>query len=221
MILETNSINVFVENTRRTEMLIQSMDKIKAYNILYRFKAYGECYENAKLVEEIQKTQLEEIENSCSEHAIISLATTFETFCKEFIQQLLFEFPLFFQEYRTKYSKTIDKLITDKTDYDYEVITRKLGLINRFDFIDFFKEYDLLFLSKEEINIIEYIYIKRNCFVHNGNKIDSNTNIKLKKIVHPVKEYSIVTESKRLRTKINRIIPKIHDRVINKIKSKR
>ena len=157
MIIKADSIRVFLENIQRTEMLIQAVDKIKAYNRLYQDTAYVEEYRYGKMVEEIQNAQLVKIENSCSEHAIISLATTFETFCKELIQQLLFEFPDFFQKGKTKYSITINKLISDKTEYDYEVITRNLCLFSRFDFNSFFKTYGLVFLKDEESNLIEYI----------------------------------------------------------------
>jgi hypothetical protein len=221
MIIKANSFKVFLENIQRTDMLIEAVDKIKAYNRLYQDRAYVEEYKYGKMVEEIQNAQLVKIGNSCSEHAIISLATTFETFCKELIQQLLSEFPDFFQKRNTKYSKTIEKLTDDKTEYDYEVITKKLNLYSRFDFNTFYKTYGLVFLTVEESNLVEYIYLKRNSFVHNGNRMDSKTKLSLKNSGHPVKEVLIATESKKLRTKIKVLIPKIQNRLIDDIISKK
>jgi hypothetical protein len=144
MILETNSIEVFIKNTQRTEMLILAMDKIKAYNRLYQDKAFSESIEYGKKVEEIQNIQLKKIEQSCSEHAMISLATSFETFCKEFISQLLFEFPQFFQGTRTKYSKKVEELISNKIEFNSDYITVHIGLNNRFDYYKFLKVLKLL-----------------------------------------------------------------------------
>jgi hypothetical protein len=217
MILEADSIKAFSENINRTDLLIEAVDKIKAYNKLYQNKTYFEDYNFGKMVEEIQDKQLEQIGISCSEHAIISLATTIENFCNELIQELLYKFPKFFQAQETKHKLRIRNLIKDKNEFDYEVITKKLGLNSRFDKYAFFKIFNLEFLTKEESNLMKYIILLRNSYVHNGTKIDNKTKTKLKFLVRPVNETLITTESKRLRTKIKRSIPKIYKRVITQI----
>jgi hypothetical protein len=52
--------------------------------------------QRARMVTQIQDEELNRIGKSCIEHAVISLATAFETYYKEFLQQLLFIRPGFF-----------------------------------------------------------------------------------------------------------------------------
>lgn len=96
MIETTNAIEVFQIDISRTNALIEAMDKIKAYNRLYQMRKSVTDPVYGNLVAEIQNQQLAWIELACAEHAIISLATTFETYCKELIQQLLADYPSFF-----------------------------------------------------------------------------------------------------------------------------
>jgi len=202
MILEINSLITFSENLERTNMLITAAEKIKAYNRIYQFKTYEKNLELGKVVEEVQNKEFIKIEISCSEHAIISLTTIFETFCNELVQELLYRFPRYFTSINTKYSEFIIKLINDSAKYNYESIIELLDLGNRFKLYKFFKLNNLTFLLDNELELIEYIYIWRNCFVHNGSKVDKHTFSKLQHINKPLNEAYLSIESKRLRTKM-------------------
>lgn len=217
MIQATNALDVFSENLNKTNMLIQAMEKIKAYNRIYQFKAYEQNITYGKIVEDYQNRELNEIEISCSEHVIISLTTIFETYSKDLLQQLLNDYTNYFQTFTTKHTQEIKALINDRKKYDSEDITIKLNLNNRFDFIKFYKLYKINFLTKEETNLFEYIYIIRNCYLHNGSKIDSKTITKLNKVIKPTNEFYLSTDAKRLRTKVKRAIPKIHERMLKQI----
>ena len=150
-------------------------------------------------------------------HAIISLTTLFEIFYKELLQELLYRFPKYFNSIETKYSAIIKKLTNDSSNHDHQSIAELLDLKNRFKFLKFFKSFKLNFLLSNEKELVEYIYIWRNCFVHNGGKVDNNTLSKLQNVTKPVDEVYLSTESKRLRTKMKRLIPKIHSRITNQI----
>lgn len=201
-------------------MLIEAMEKIKAYNRIYQMNAYEKNIEFGKIVENVQNEQLARIETSCAEHAIISLSTLFETYYKELIQEVLCKYPNYFQSIQTTYSAKLDELINDENLNDYEIISQRLNLSNRFSYRKFFESYEINLLTEEEANLIEYIYALRNCFVHNAGKINSKTQSKLDKISSPIEESYLSTNSKKLRTKMKRLIPKIHKRVIQKINSK-
>jgi hypothetical protein len=217
MIKETDAVEVFTENMDRTNMLIEAMEKIGAYNRIYQMDANEKHYELGKAVEKVQNEQLLKIENSCAEHAIISLSTLFETYLKTLVQELFFRFPDYFLEHQSKYSARIEGLINVQTSIDYEEISEKLNLNKRFQYFEFLEAYELDVLTPEDKSFIEYIYIYRNCYVHNAGRIDSKTKAKLRKIVPPIKESFKTTNSKLLRTKMKRLIPKIHDRIIAKL----
>ena len=218
MIIKTSAIKNFLSNSERTEMLIIAISKIKTYNWLYQQKTYGENPEFDQVVKNVQNKELLKIETSCAEHAIISLCTNFEVYYKDLIQELLSKYPLFFQNKNLKSQEKIINMISSKKRYDYELISKELNLKNRFDFIEFLDEYKIPFLNNDEKNIIEYIYAIRNNYVHSAGRMDKKTKEKLKKYPSPTKEAYLTTEAKRLRTKFNRLIKKIHNRVEEGIK---
>lgn len=79
LIEKTDAIASLKRNLHRTEMLIEAMAKIKAYNRLYQMEDIHDR-EYYEMVKAVQDQQLEHIERSCGQHAIISLATAFETY---------------------------------------------------------------------------------------------------------------------------------------------
>lgn len=96
-----------------------------------------------------------------------------------------------------------------------EKIETTLELRNRFDYYRFFEEYSIPFLSAKEIDLIEYIYVKRNNFVHNVGQSNEKTETRLKKISKPIKEEILRTEAKRLRTEFGRMIISLQKRVLS------
>lgn len=218
MIEPTNAIAVFQQNTSRTDALIEAMNRIKAYNRLYQMRESVTDPQYAKKVAEIQDRQLAWIESSCAEHAIISLATTFETYCKELVQELLADYPSFFLAHSTNSTSQIKNLIETTERVSWEQIEPALKFRNRFDYYRFFENHSIPFLSSKESELIEYIFIKRNNFVHNAGETDEKTEEKLQVISHPVNEDMVKTEAKKLRTKLNRLIISLHKRVIATVK---
>jgi hypothetical protein len=193
-------------------MLIEAMTKIKAYNRLYQMEhAHDRKY--LEVVKSVQNKQLKEIQKSCAEHTIISLATAFETYYKELLQQLLSEYPDYFLTRDTKYSDIVKKLIKDGQPVTYEEIEQALNLGSRFDYYSFFKEYAIPLLSSEEEDFIEYVYLRRNSYVHNAGRLDARTRRKLAANSPPFNEYELSTEAKKMRTKFRRILYKSYDRM--------
>ena len=86
MIKENDAFEVFEINMERTDMLIQAVDKIGGYNFLYQEKADEVSPDYRSIVKSSQDKELLKISNSCFEHAIISIATAFETYLKELVQ---------------------------------------------------------------------------------------------------------------------------------------
>ena len=218
MIEETNALEVFHKSAERTNSLISAMNKIKVYNNLYQMRLSKENLQDAKIVSKVQGEELTKIEQSCGEHAIISLATAFETFWKEFLQQLLFEYPDFFLAQRTTYSVQVGKLIRDKTLFSYEQIEERLKLRNRHDYYKLFNEYSIPLLHPKESEFIEYIYAKRNNFVHNAGKTDQKVKAKIMNISAPVGNTVISTESKKLFTKFKKLVKSVNKSAIEYIK---
>ena len=105
MIKKTDAVINFAVNTERTEMLITAIAKIKAYNWLYQQKTLGENLEMGYVVQKVQNKELEKIEKSCAEHAIVSLCTNFEVYCKDLVQELLYKFPGVFKNKNTRYKE--------------------------------------------------------------------------------------------------------------------
>ncbi len=217
MIKENNTMIVFNANMHRTNMLITAIEKIKAYNWLYQQKAYENDIEYGKLVKSIQNQELEEIEKSCTEHAKISLSTTFEVFLKDLIQELLFNKPEYFLKTRTSYYHKLKTLIEDSLTYEYDSILKNLNLNNRYDFINFLGQYGIILLDQNQKNLVDIIYIYRNNYVHSGSKLDSKT----KKLINDINksennnysEYSI----KKLRNAFSRLIQNIHKKALIQI----
>jgi hypothetical protein len=209
---KTDAIVLLGRNLNRTEMLIEAMTKIKAYNRLYQM-GHARDREYLEVVRGVQDKQLEEIEQSCAEHAIVSLATAFETYYKELLQQLLCEYPDYFLSRDTKYSDRVNRLIKDSQPAAYEEIGQALNLGSRFDYYAFFKAYAIPFLSSDEEGFIEYVYIRRNSYVHNAGRPDARTRKKFAATSPPFNEYRLSTEAKRLRTRFGRILCKSYDRM--------
>jgi len=174
LIEKTDAIELLEKNLQRTEMLIEAMEKIKAYNGLYQMSNADACEHN-KIVTIVQNQQLMYIQQSCGEHAIISLATAFEIYYKELVQQLFADYPGYFVSRNTKYSDKLNKLIQDHELATYEQIEFELKLRNRFDYYILFKAYSLPFLTLAEKRVVEYIYQQRNLYVHNAGRLYSKS----------------------------------------------
>jgi hypothetical protein len=213
MINKTNASEIIQQNLQRTEALIEAMDKIQAYNRIYQMKTAEDNADFAAIVTQVQNEQLAGIEQSCAEHAIISLATAFETYYKELLQQLLFEFPEFFMTRRTKFTEQIKALINEKQRNNHEEIEVRLKLRNRFDYYKLFTAYSVPFLTSQDDEFIEYIYARRNTLVHNAGRLTKKSQTKLNKIKVPFNIPSVKTESKRLRTKFTKVINKADQRL--------
>lgn len=212
MVEKTDAIALLGRNLNRTEMLIEAMTKIKAYNRLYQME-HAHNREYLEVVKSVQDKQLEEIEQSCAEHAIVSLATAFETYYKELLQQLLSEYPDYFLSRDTKYSDRVKRLIKDSQPVTYEEIGQALNLGSRFDYYGFFKAYAIPFLSSDKEDFIEYVYLRRNSYVHNAGRPGERTRKKFAANSPPFNEYALSTEAKRLRTRFRRILYKSYDRM--------
>lgn len=213
MIEETNALDIAMKNLGRTEALIEAVEKIRAYNRIYQMKTAETHTGFAEIVTQVQNRHLVPIEESCSEHAIISLATAFETYYKELLQQMLFEFPKFFLARQTKYSNQIKELIDENALNSYDQIEARLKLRDRLHYYQLFKDYSIPLLNKDEAEFVEYIYARRNSLVHNAGKATQRTQRKLEKIPTPVENAYVSTESKRLRTKFKKLIKVVDQRV--------
>jgi hypothetical protein len=216
MIKETNAIELLSKNLQRTEMLIAATEKIKAFNQIYQLKQTD--LEYYRIVKTFQDNELVEIEQSCGEHAIISLVTAFETYYKELVQQLLAQYPNHFVSRHTIFSDKVTKLIDSDELLIYEDIERRLELKDRFGYYEFFSVYSIPFLSREEETLVEYLYLRRNNYVHNAGRPDKKSMGKLVKNPSLFKEKATGTEAKRLRTKLKNILVKSYDRVIAAVK---
>jgi hypothetical protein len=100
----------------------------------------------------------------------------------------------------------------------YEDIERRLELKDRFGYYEFFSVYSIPFLSREEETLVEYLYLRRNNYVHNAGRPDKKSMGKLVKNPSLFKEKATGTEAKRLRTKLKNILVKSYDRVIAAVK---
>lgn len=209
---KTDAIALLEKNLDRTEMLIEAMVKIKAYNRFYQMEITHDpkYYQQVKTIQDRQLTQ---IEQACGEHAIISMATAFETYYRELVQQLLAEHLGYFSSRRTKYSDGIEKLSRDNELAAYEQIEHELKLVNRFEYYALFKAYSLPFLTNVEKRFVEYIYLQRNIYVHNAGMADSKSRARLAKTPPPFVEQAVSTEAKRLRTRLRKILQKSYDRI--------
>ena len=212
MIEKVNAIEIFRRNIGRTGALIEVMDKIKAYNRLYQMRESRENPKMAKIIKGVQGKQLAWIEQSCAEHAIISLATAFETYYKDLFQQLLADHSHIFVDHISN-SSQIHKLIGSEKKVTFDTVEKKLKLNNRFDYIKLFKKLSIPFLSSKDADLVEYIFAKRKYYVHNANRPDEMITAKLKKIKAPVKEAVIKTEVKKLCTKLVRVVDSIDDKI--------
>ena len=228
MIAETDARAVLEKNLARTESLISAMDKIYGRNRIYRDglrqslssqrtdnprKSEEEELQRLKAaqafaagVKDVQERELEGIRRACGEHAIISLATAFETYYRELVQELLRLAPDFFVTRNTPYAEGIRHLVEEPTARDYEAIGRTLKLRSRWDYYKFFDEYSIPFLSSEERDFVERIYAKRNNFVHNAGKEDNKSRERMARTGETQDDQYVSTEAKRLRTKFKKMM---------------
>lgn len=159
MIQQTDALEVFNKNIDRTNSLIAAMEKISGYNRIYQMTAAAEINSQyADIVTRVQNEELRRIEKSCSEHAIISLSTAFETYYKELLQHLLFLRPEFFLSQHTKYADSIRGLVEGEERFSYEHIEVRLNLRSRFDYYKFFQVHTIPLLEPKESEFIEYLY---------------------------------------------------------------
>jgi len=114
----------------------------------------------------------------------------------------------------SRYQEKIKDLVTRDEYLDYEYIANYLGLKNRKDFFEFFKEHDITLLTGEEEGMIKHLYTMRNCYVHNAGKIDRKTRERLGEYPSPTDEICITTQAKRLRTRLNKLIVKANKRIM-------
>ena len=218
MIARTNAIDLLNKNLHRTEMLIEAMGKIKIYNNIYQ--ANQTNLQDYLAIKSVQDEQLRDIEQSCAEHAIISLVTTFETYYKELIQQLFADYPDYFLTRNTVYSDKIERVIRNNEFVIYEDIERDLNLRSRFDYYNLLQLYSIPFLSVDDNAFIEYLYLRRNNYVHNAGRPDAKLQAKLAKTPPPTKEIVTSTEAKRLRTRFDKVFYKLHDQIISTVSRK-
>jgi hypothetical protein len=190
MIAETNAIELLEKNLQRTEMLIAAMEKVKAFNQIYQTKQTDlEYYRMVKTIQD-----------------------------KELAQQLLAQYPNHFVSRHTTFSGKVTDLIDSDELLIYEDIERRLELKDRFGYYEFFVAYSIPFLSREEETLVEYLYLRRNNYVHNAGRPDKKSMGKLVKTPSPFKEKTTSTEAKRLRTKLKKTLVKSYDRVIATVK---
>ena len=77
----------------------------------------------------------------------------------------------------------------------YEAIERKLNLRNRFDYYNLLQTYSIHFLSEDQKEFVEYLYLRRNNYVHNAGKADIKLKAKLDKTPVPINEIMLSTEA--------------------------
>jgi hypothetical protein len=138
MVKKTDALKIFESNIERTNQLINSVDKIHAYNRIYQENTIDNYLRDA--IKKSQIKELDTIRTSCYEHAIISLATAYESYYKELLQQLISELPNYFLDISTIYSLKINELINSEEHIDYNDIENieELNLRNRFGYYKFF-----------------------------------------------------------------------------------
>ncbi|WP_291125696.1 hypothetical protein [Flavobacterium sp. UBA6031] len=219
MIKRNDALNVFEMNLERTNMLIQAAEKIGGYNYLYQDKAFDVDIAYGKIVRTIQNEELEKISISCFEHAIISIATAFETYLKELIQELLFKNGDYFLKQDTIWKETIKALIKESEIYDCEVILNRLELYNRFKIISFLSKHNISLLTQDQDNFIKAIYIKRNNFVHNGSVLSEKTKLQIIELKKTDTNQYINQSIKHTRTKFRKMILKIHENALLSIEN--
>lgn len=203
------------KNLARTEMLIVAMEKIKTYNQIYQNKQTNLI--DYKAIKSTQDQELVKIEQSCGEHAIISMITAFETFYKELVQELLAEHSSYFFAISTPYSSQINEMVFESVFLTYEDIQRRLGLRDRKEYYGFLTSYSITLLSHEEQEFVEYLYLRRNNYVHNAGRPDEKLKTKLSKNPSPFPDVVVSTEAKKLRTKLHKILLRSYKQVITTV----
>lgn len=219
MIGKNDAFNVFEINLERTNMLIQAIEKINCYNSSYQDKAYDVSLDYGRVVKTIQDNELVKISTSCIEHAIISIATAFETYLKELIQELLFKNGDHFLKQNTIWKETITALINDAEIYDSELILNRLELNSRIKIVLFLSKHNITLLTQEQENFIKSIYIKRNNFVHNGSVLSEKAKIQIAELKKIASSQYFNQSIKQTRTKFRKMIVKIHENAILSIQN--
>ena len=148
MIPKANAVEVFQVNIGRTNMLLDAVDKIEGYNWLSEQRLAETEPQLLITMTQVHSTQLEAIGRACAEHAIISLATVFETYCSELLQELLFTNHGYFTSQPRDDVNKILELVNDIKLYTHEEIEKTLALRRIADYYQFFQIYSIpLFLS--------------------------------------------------------------------------
>lgn len=217
MVKNTNALEILEKNLVRTEMLIRAMEKIKGYNQIYQNNQTNIRLLN--IVKTQQESELKRIEQSCGEHAIISLITAFEIYYKELTQEMLANYPNRFLAPINIYSEKMGELIQSAEVFTYEDIEEKLGLKNHYQYFSFFKTYSIPFLQSDEEEFINYLYIRRNNYVHNAGRSEKKFIKQLSGVLQPFKYNEISTDAKRLRTRFTKILKKAHVRAITSLEN--
>jgi hypothetical protein len=218
MIEKTDSLALLIKNLQRIEILFVAESRIKAFNEQYQMQHIGDpAY--LKDIKQAQEPQLLEIQQSIAEHVIISLATVFETYYKELLQQLLADYEEYFLSRSTSYSSKLNDLLIRVDLATYEQIEKQLSLRSRQDYYTFFKEYGITFLTPDEEEFIEYIYVWRNHYVHNAGRIDAKTEARLSTITRPFDLKSTAAEARSLRSKLKRVLTKLHPKILKKLQT--
>lgn len=214
MIAEADAQKIFKINIGRTNKLLDVIDKVKGYNWLAQQRYADRERDLLETVVRVQNEDLEAIERTCAEHAIVSLGTVFETYSGELLQELLFAKPEYFTNRVCQHTMIISNLLSATQSYTSEEIEKQLRIKKRTDYYEFFQEFGIPFVTVEaDRETINYIYAWRNHFVHNANRPDSRLDGELSRIKAPVKEINLVTRAKRLRTKLTRLISKTDTQV--------
>ena len=193
------------------------MDKIRAYNRLYQMREVANCPIGMASVTQIQDRQLAWIESSCAEHAIISLATAFETYYKAVVQELLFCFPEYFLKQKTNFSECLHALIESNEENSFEQIEEALNLRSRHSYYRFFKAHSIRFLSESEHEFIESVYLKRNSLVHTAGDLHDIAHGISPKNQNRRKEDTLRNQAKIMRTKFRNLITLLHERILDAV----
>jgi hypothetical protein len=120
----------------------------------------------------------------------------------------------YFLNQSTRYTHKLNILIHSTILFTSQDIENELELKNRFKYNNFFKSYNIPWLTdQKDEDLIEYIYTKRNHLVHNVNRQDTKTTQKLSRMSIPIQEENILTEIKRISTKIGKMIHKLDHEV--------
>jgi len=207
-----NAANVLKRNFLRTDMLIEAMERIGAYNRLYQ-DAQSHDLEDYRTVKAIQDSQLSEIEQACSEHAIISLATVTEVYMRALVIELFARRPEHFLSKSSRHSSDLRKVISSGESVNIEDIEAALKLHGRREYYEFFDSYGIPALTQSDKDFVDYLHIRRNNLVHAPGFETTVLRERMLDAPKPFHENSVRTEAKRLRTKVKKMLYESYERV--------